>query len=117
MSSRKDETEATKGAFLKTKLQNMARWVEFEIGRENLPADVIAGTDGRSELEVCMLAGALQANKDVTIHRDWVGMARLMREHSFPAEVQGVITAIRARDGMHDKFWRYVDLFVEVAEQ
>ena len=106
-----------KGAFLKEKFDNMARWVEEGVGKENLPADVIAGINGRSEMELCLLAEALHANKHVSIHRDWAGMTQLAAKHGFPQELQEVVTAIRAREGMHDKFWRYIALFVQVAEQ
>ena len=48
-------SEQTKGEFLQEKMLNMAKWVTLEVGKENLPADLIAGTDGRSALEVTMV--------------------------------------------------------------
>lgn len=102
----------TKGAFLKQKLQNMARWVIEEVGKENLPVDILAGINGRSELEVTMLASSLQSNSRVAAHRDWHGVGQLV-----PAELREVVTAIKQRPHMHDRFWRYMCLFVEVIEQ
>ena len=108
----------TKGAFVKEKLENMARWVEQGIGKENLPVDVIAGITGRSELEASALAGALQSNKDKIAQRNWSGLMQAVKDSGkFPVSVQEVITCIYQQPKMHDKFWRYMELFVEVAEQ
>ena len=117
MSSRDDNDNAvTKGAFLKEKFNNLARWVHGEVGQENVSADVIAGIAGRSELEFCMVAEILQANKSVSIHRDWKGMMQLLKDNKLPAELLTVLTQIRHKEAMHDKFWRYISLFIEVAE-
>ena len=109
--------DETKGSFLKGKLVNMARWVTEEVGRENLPVDVIAGIAGRSELECCVLAGALQASQDEVTHRNWSGLVRLMEQEHLPRELQEVIAVIQKRPPMHDKFWRYLKLFIEVGAQ
>ena len=108
----------TKGTFLKEKMSNMARWVTQEVGAENLPVDIIAGIDGRSALEVTMLSGALGANKDVVTHRNWSGLVQLMESDGrTPRELQEVVVAVQHRPDMHDKFWRYINLFIEVCEQ
>lgn len=109
-------TEITKGEFLKTKLQNMARWATQEIGEENLRVDIITSINGRSELEVMLIAGALQANKDKAIHRDWVGLVQILADNKIPTGLQEVVVEVQKRPHMHDKFWRYVDLFIEVAD-
>lgn len=110
-------TSLTKGEFLQEKMHNMARWVTQEVGEVNLSVDIIAGFTGRSALEVTMLSGALAANKERVIHRDWNGLVQLLAEHGAPPELQEVVILVKRRPEMHDKFWRYLDMFVEVSEQ
>lgn len=107
----------TKGEFIKEKMGNMARWVTQEVGKENLPVDVIAGIDGRSPLEVTVLAGHLEANRDLATHRNWSGLVQLMAANSAPGELQEVVVAVQRRPEMHDKFWKYIALFVDVSAQ
>lgn len=106
-----------KGEFLKEKLGNMARWVQEEVGKENLPADVIAGINSRSELECCTLAGVLQSNKDLATHQNWSGLVQLLNAGKLPGELQEVVAAIQKRPAMHEKFWRYIGLFIEIGGQ
>ena len=113
MSKVYENEEMTKGQFLLQKLRNMARWVEQEVGKENLPVDILAGIAGRSELEVAALAGKLESNSAQVAHRDWHGLAHLLPQR----ELQEVVTAIKQRPGMHDKFWRYMELFIEIVRQ
>jgi len=107
--------QQTKGEFLKEKFANMASWVASEVGQENLPDGVLSGITGRSEVEVTMLASTLHSNKSMVDQRNWAGLGALAGEH-IPA-VQSVITAINQRADMHGKFWRYMDLFVEVVSE
>lgn len=110
-------TFPTKGEYLKEKLGNMARWVTKEVGKENLPADIIAGIDGRSELEVTVLCGALESDCKQVTHRNWSGLVKIMEDNNVPNELQQVVVAVQRRPEMHEKFWRYMDLFVEVSQQ
>ena len=107
----------TKGAFLKEKLQNMARWVEQEVGKENLPADLVAGIASRSEMEASALSGALLSNREQVAQRDWRGLMHSIADGNVPASVLEVVKRVEERESMHEKFWRYMDLFVEVAQQ
>ena len=107
----------TKGVFLKQKLQNMARWVEQEVGKENLPADLVAGIASRSELEASALSGALLSNREQVAQRDWRGLMHSIADGNVPASVLEVGKRVEERESMHEKFWRYMDLFVEVAQQ
>ena len=109
--------EMTKGAYLKEKLSNMARWVVAEVGKENLPVDIVAGIDGRSELEVTMLAAVLQSNTNVSTLRNWDEIQQLVTTNNLPSELGTVVALIRDKESMHDKFWRYIELFSEVAAQ
>ena len=107
--------ETTKGEFLHEKLSNMARWVTQEVGKENLPVDILAGIAGRSALEVTMLCGTIQANRDLATHRNWSGLVQLLDGQA--RELQAVVIAIQRRPDLHDKFWRYIELFITVSEQ
>ena len=109
--------EQTKGDFLVEKLTNMAKWVTQEVGKENLSVDIITGITGRSALEVTALCAALEANADLATHRNWSGLVQLMEAHHAPLELQEVIVAVQQRPAMHDKFWRYINLFVTVVRQ
>ena len=112
-----EEPTQTKGSFLLEKLTNMAKWVTQEVGKENLPVDIITGIAGRSALEVTALCGALEANADLATHRNWSGLVQLLEANSASMELQEVIVAVQQRPTMHDKFWRYIDLFVTVVCQ
>jgi|MDSW01.1.fsa_nt_gb hypothetical protein len=108
----------TKGAFLKEKVGNFGVWVQQGVGKENLPVDVSRALTGRSELEAVALAGALLSNADEVAHRDWGGLASaLAAREGAPPWLGEVLSAVRSRQEMHEKFWRYLDLFVEVAAQ
>lgn len=102
----------TVGAFLQEKLGNMAKWVDHEVGKENLSVDIIAGIAGRSELEATVLGSVLRSNKEMVDQRNWSGLGYLARQHL--PELEEVIGAINQRERLHAKFWRYMDLFVEV---
>jgi len=106
----------TKGEFLRHKMQNMARWVTNEVGKEDLSVDLESDISGRSALECCTLAGALLANKKEILHRNWSGLVQQMEVELFPSAMQEVVALIQQRPSMHEKFWRYLDLFVDVAE-
>ena len=106
-----------KGEFIKEKLSNMARWVTLEVGKENLPADLVAGIASRSELEASALSGALLSNREQVAQRDWRGLMHSIADGNVPASVLEVVKCIEKRESMHEKFWRYMDLFVEVAQQ
>lgn len=107
----------TKGEFLKEKMTNMAKWVTEQVGQENLPVDIIAGIAGRSAVEVTALSGALDANDSQIATRNWSGLVQLMSDHNVGPELQEVVVAVQRRPEMHDKFWRYMDLFATVARQ
>ena len=95
--------QQTKGEFLLEKLTNMAKWVTSEVGKENLSVDIITGITGRSAFEVTAIAAS--------------GLVQLMEANNAPFELQEVIVAVQQRPAMHEKFWRYIDLFVTVVRQ
>lgn len=99
-------SEQSVGSFIKEKLFNMAKWVEGEID-----VDLKQYVAARTETECTYLAGLLSTNSDKIVHRDWGGLARI---GDIPEELQGVFHRIRQREDMHDKFWRYLELFAKV---
>ncbi len=92
---------------------NMARWVTEEVGEENLPVDIIAGIAGRSVVEITALSGALDANSTQVTTRNWSGLVQLIPDR----DLQQVVAAVQQRPAMHEKFWRYMNLFIEVVRQ
>lgn len=46
----------------------------------------------------------------------WSGLVRMMQEEDLPVEFVAVVQAVRARGEMHDKFWRYLELFRDVIQ-
>ena len=101
----------TVGAFLKQKLANLAGWVTAEVGKENLPLDIVQAAQARTELEVTVLATMIAERPHVALHSDWGGLVRLLEHPDMPPEVPAIVQAVRAREDMHEKFWRYVCLF------
>ncbi len=100
----------TVGEFLREKLTNMASWVNSELGTQS-SEDLKQYVAERKETEIAFIAGLLSTNSNLIAHKDWSGLARL---GDIPAEMQEIFHAIRKRDDMHDKFWRYLHLFAEV---
>jgi hypothetical protein len=107
--------DMSKGAFLKQKANNMVKWVAEEVGPENMSADILADMNARSEVEIVLLASKLHSNKSVVDQHNWAGLGALA-ESAMPV-VASIVAMIRQRAHMHDKFWRYMQLFVEVVEQ
>lgn len=100
----------TIGEFLREKLGNMANWVTTELG-ELSSVDIKQYIADRTDTEIAYLISILGSNSTMIAHRDWSGLAR---QADLPVEMLEVFQQIRKRDDMHDKFWRYLDLFVEV---
>ena len=103
-------SEQTVGSFLREKLTNMANWVDNELGTPST-VNLKQYVAGRTETEIAFIAGLLSTNSNLIAHKDWSGLARL---GDIPAEMKEIFHAIRKRDDMHDKFWRYLHLFAEV---
>lgn len=107
------------GAFLKLKLGNMARWVTDEVGKENLGMDLELFIANRSEFEVTLIAQTAGAEHATIItHRDWCGLNQLLNGDDVPAHISKVFVellhVVKQREHMHDKFWRYMELFRQV---
>ena len=58
------------GEFVKSKMHNMADWVQAELGSA-APIDCVAIIHARSELELTTLCVMLNSEKDIAARRDW----------------------------------------------
>jgi len=103
--------QETVGAFLKDKLGNMARWATGELKNTDYGVDLEHFVRERTEMECAYLAGLLSTNSNMITHRDWSGLARI---GEMPRQLLDVFHLIRQREDMHDKFWRYLELFANV---
>jgi hypothetical protein len=103
--------EQTVGAFLKEKMTNMAVWVSTELGPGVTTVDMKQYVSERTETEIAYVAGLLSTNLNLIAHRDWSGLARLQE---LPPQLETLFHHIRQREDMHDKFWRYMELFAQV---
>ena len=99
----------TVSEFLREKLMNMATWVESELGKQTV--DLKQYVADRSETEIAYFVGILHSNSMMIAHKDWSGFSRVSE---IPQEWIEVVDLIRKNEGMHDKFWRYLELFVAV---
>ena len=106
---------STVGAFLKSKMHNMAVWVHEELGTV-LTIDYVAAVDARLELELTTFAAMLHSNKHIESQRDWDALFALATDQAGFEPVVQLLKDVRAREHMHEKFWRYVKLFIDVME-
>jgi hypothetical protein len=109
----------TVGAFLKVKLTNLAVWVTDCIGKENINMDLELFVKRRSEVEITFFADILNSNSAKVVHRDWAGLVGILStDTTIPSDVSAtfidLLQLVRARPEMHDKFWRYMELFRDV---
>ena len=108
--------DLTVGAFLKDKLRNLALWVTESIGKENISMDLELFVNRRSEVEITFFADILNSNSAKVVHRDWAGLVGILStDATIPKEVADtfiqILQLVRQRQQMHDKFWRYMELF------
>ena len=102
-----------KGEFIKEKLHNMCLWVEEHIGKENLPIDVVHASEIVSPVLVMAMAMDVRQHSTLITHRDWRGLIDEMTKAGH-SELVAIMLAVRAKEEMHDKFWRYLELFRDV---
>ena len=103
--------EQTIGSFLKEKMTNMAVWIRTELGPEVTNVDMEQYVSERTETEIAYVVGLLSTNSNMITHKDWSGLARLQ---DLPPQLEALFHHIRQREDMHDKFWRYLELFAQV---
>ena len=109
----------TVGAFLKVKLRNLAVWVIDSLGKENINMDLEQFVNRRSEVEITFFADILSSNSAKVVHRDWAGLVGILStDETIPSDVSAtfidLLQLVRSRPELHDKFWRYMELFRDV---
>ena len=109
----------TVGAFLKVKLRNLAVWVIDSLGKENINMDLEQFVNRRSEVEITFFADILSSNSAKVVHRDWAGLVGILStDATIPSDVSAtfidLLQLVRSHPELHDKFWRYMELFRDV---
>lgn len=100
------------GEFLRIKLTNMARWIKGELGDQiKTSVDYEQYIAERTETELAYVVGILSTNSSVIDQRNWDGLAAMS---DCPKELISLFALVREREQMHDKFWRYLEMFVQV---
>ena len=100
-------TNQTVGAFLCSKAKNMRHWLLEELGT------AISGlTMPITELGATTMAAKLLPYRNIITERDWEGLVQAAAEEQVMMLPQ-VISAVRTREDLHDKFWRYLELFAD----
>ena len=90
----------TIGAFLQEKMGNMITWLQGE--------GVVDWERRPSVLEATTFAEILAAQHiDAILARDF-GRLSAETEHS---TLKSVLSFVQGRESLHDKFWRYLELF------
>ena len=98
-------TELSLGGVLHEKAANMTAWLHAEGLSVVMPLNILALTT---------FAHTLHNEYDDTIKaRDFAGL-RVDKEN-LPLEGMQVVDFVEVRAPLHDKFWRYLTLFSEVA--
>lgn len=89
-------TDLTIGSFLRDKMLNMHQW----LGDHGL----VVSSDGLSDLTATLIAQELAAYTEAIAARDFEGLTGEKR-------VVEIVVFVRDRPELHDKFWRYLELF------
>ena len=104
------------GEFVKSKMHNMAVWVQEELGAA-AAMDYVAAVDARLELELTTLCVMLHTERDIAARRDWDALVELASEEAALAPLLQILVEVRQREPMHEKFWKYVQLFIDVIDE
>jgi hypothetical protein len=107
------ETDVTIGAFLREKVRNMLAWLSESLGSELpwIPRQAAEVTEFRATYA----AEILNQHKARVQERDWTLFADIESELTMKTEFWAVLREVKDRPELHEKFWRYIDLFVEIA--
>ena len=115
----------TVGVYLKQKISNMATWITEEVGKENLSVDICTFANNMRQVEVTLLGEVLSEPKlsACVTHRDWRELQAALAKQTeiVPSDVLSalhvIMCAVYAKREMHDKFWRYLELFRDVVQK
>ena len=100
---------STVGHFLVEKLQNMHNWLSeecqgYDKHKYDLCRSILTPTNATIVAEI------LLRHKSTIYQRDWDNLSRIPQ---LPVEIVELGVLIKPQPKLHDKFWRYLELFVE----
>ena len=101
------------GTFLQEKLKNFVTWVLSEIPKAELPTGYSLNKLASAK-QCCDFAEVVVGMREPVTARDFDALSRHPQATESMAKV---IKAMHNRPGLHDKFWRYMDMCVEVIDQ
>lgn len=105
----------TVGAFILEKMCNMAVWIEREAGYAGLSARMQALTP----LQAIVIAQYIKSVEGAIEGRDWAALQEQLAEaaggNPIAKDICAGLQVVRASVAMHDKFWRYMQLFCNAA--
>lgn len=100
--------QETRGEYLRNKSHNMRLWLE-----KSLPGETaVDSLPIASEIQAMWLAECLLEVRDAVSRRDF---GELREHEALTVEWRALLHVVEAHEEMHEKFWRYLTLFVEVA--
>ena len=96
---------ASIGEYLMQKVDNMVDWLEDNA------LDVPYEASRIPQVFIVRMAEELAAHRDIVEARDFKG---LMDMQDLPAQIKDLTVQVQGREELHDKFWRYLSLFIEL---
>lgn len=99
-----------KGEFLLEKVTNMSKWLD-----EHLDLGLVDQARDLRAVQATVLATSVGGNVQIAASRDWNALIEVIASEA-PVLLQAAMM-VRERPALHEKFWRYIDLFVEIAKQ
>ena len=95
----------TRGEYTLEKVSNMHAWLAQELGKENVPQFQLTQTIATA------LVSQLATKKQLIEKRDLPSLLAC----EIPADLRTIAELVLRNPKLHDKFWRYADLFLEIA--
>ena len=88
------------------KMHNMHLWLH----REGIKNILLSRENSIDEVRATMLASKLAQFRDDVSNRNWKKLAEISE---LPTQLKLVLKEVEERSDLHDKFWRYLSLFVD----
>ncbi len=96
----------SKGEFLQEKMLNMIRFVSEETGVwvDGIQTEI-------TPLRAVLFCQEMRKHRVEVVHRNWVALHNIPE---LPEHLKDAIVRVKKQPDIHDKFWRYMELFVEM---
>eukprot|EP00962_Isochrysis_galbana_P042516 scaffold15944_cov115-Isochrysis_galbana.AAC.7 len=105
----------TVGQFVLEKMCNMAAWIECETGQAGLAARM----QTLSPLQAMVISQYIKSAESAIEGRDWAALQEQLAAEAgtnpIAKDICAGLQVVRASAVMHDKFWRYMQLFCNAA--